>query len=331
MRRVVVLGGYGHLGRLCVREIVENTDAHVSVAGRSVQRADALALSYGKRVTGAYCNALDPRTVERALDGAAVVVACCGGDLLPPIDVALRVRVPFIGLTALPLDARTRAALGERAWQAQVPLVLQAGGVPGLPGIAAELLVRCVPEIGELRIATTGPWLETETALRDVRAYHERHPEPMSSVGRWLPLRVGLTPEGGTRSVRASASADLEGFAESHLVERLSYLEPPRGALVRGIERLCSNKTEGGFALTARATMLGEREPAASVDVCAASPLLPAAVIAGALVAAALEGTLPAGLLTPREALNPVRVLRALEKRGVRVATARAGAASATG
>ena len=64
-----------------------------------------------------------------------------------------------------------------------------------------------------------------------------------------------------------------------------------------------------------------EGGPTASVEFYARSPLLPAAAIAGALVAGALEGALSAGLQTPREALNPALALRELEKRGVRVST----------
>ena len=321
MRQVVVLGGYGHIGRLCVRELVERTDAHVVVAGRSVQRADALALSYGERVRGAYCNALDPRTVERALAGSEAVVACCGGDLLPLIDVALNVRVPFIGLTPVALDKRVRDLLGERSWQAGLPLVLQAGAVPGLLGIACELLVRSLPEIQELRVASTGPWLETEAALRDHRQYRARSPEPQGRAGRWLPVRWTFA-EVGARALRASSSADLEGFAEAHCVERLSYLEPARGPLARGLDRLRGDDAELSFALAAQATLLGaEGGPTASVEFYARSPLLPAAAIAGALVAGALEGALSAGLQTPRDALNPALALRELEKRGVRVST----------
>jgi hypothetical protein len=138
-----------------------------------------------------------------------------------------------------------------------------------------------------------------------------------------FPLRWAFPIEVGSRSVRASMSADLERFTESHLVERLNYLEPTHGALVRGLERLRRDAADQRFALSARATVEGgEREAAAGIDLYAESPLLPAAALAGVLVNAVLDGSIAAGLQTPREALNPARALRDLEKRGVRVSMA---------
>lgn len=319
MRQVVVLGGYGHLGRLCVRELVEHTDVRITVAGRSVQRADALALVYGERVRGVYCNALDARTVARTIEGSDAVLACCGGDLLALIDAALDARSAFVGMTPLALDARIWELIGERAWKAQVPVILQAGALPGLPGIVAELLVRGVSEIRELRIVSTGPWLESQTAAHDQGSFAARRSEPLGRAGRLFPLRWAF-PEVGSRSVRASTSADLEGFSQSHLVEQLNYLEPANGVVARGLARLVRDASEPAFALAARATIAGDqRGAAAGIDLYAESPLLPAAALAGALIGAALEGSIAAGVQTPREALNPARAIRQLEKRGVRV------------
>jgi len=304
MRAVVVLGGYGRLGRLCVHDLASRVSANLVVAGRNLQRAESLALSLGERASGVYVDAHDPRTLARALDGASAVLACTSGDSLLALQTALELRVPFVGVSPLPLEARSRAHVAELAWRAQVPVVLWAGALPGLPGILAEALVRHLPTIRRLRIASSEPVPSGDAV-------------PQPARGRWLPELWRFADPIGVRPVVPGASPDLEGFVESHCVETLEFLEPPRGLIGRSWYRLAARGPETGFALAARA------EPAASIELSAASPLVAAAALASAIVAAILTGgVVPAGLSAPREALNPAFALAELEKRGVRVSAA---------
>ncbi len=325
MRGVVVLGGYGRLGRLCVHELAGRTRAPLCVAGRSLQRAESLALSFGERARGMYVNAHDPRTLARALEGAGAVVSCCGGDQLVALQTALELRVPFVGLSPASLEPRSRARLAELAWRAQVPVVLWAGALPGLPGVLAEALVRKLPAIRRLRIASTGGYFETETARSE-----KRLPTPPGDVSRRAALRR-LVPElwrfaepVGACPVMPSWSPDLDGFAESHCVETLDYLEPPRGAIGRSLRLLVAGQPKPGFALAASACCDPDPAAPASAEIAlfAHNVLIPAAALASAITGAILEGTVPAGLSTPREALHPALLLGELEKRGVRISGA---------
>ena len=307
-----MLGGYGHLGRRCVRELVQRTGAHLVVAGRNVQRADAVTVGFGERLRSAYCDASDMRTLRRTLEGAAAVVACCGGELTSAISAALSTRVPFVGLSALPLDERSRDVLGETAWKAQVPVVLQAGAVPGLPGVLAESLVRRVRSIRELRIASTGPWQQTETARSDAR-------RARTGSARALPVRFRFPAPLGRRWLSVSESLDLAGFAEAHCVEQLVYLEPYPWLRARLLGPAAA-KSHTPFVVSAEARVdAGRHEPVARIDVSCSDAPAAACAVAGSLVEAILARELPAGLLTPREALPPARILRDLEKSGARV------------
>jgi len=323
MRAVVVLGGYGRLGRLCVHELAARTQAKLIVAGRSLQRAESLALSFGERARGLYVNAYDPRTLARALDGAGALVACCGGDQLVALQTALELRVPFVGLSPVGLEARSRARLAELAWRAQVPVVLSAGALPGLPGILAEALVRKLPAIRRLRIASTGSYAETETARRDLQRFPTPHGDVSTrdALRRLLPELWRFAEPIGMRPVAPSFSPDLEGFAESHCVETLSYLEPSRGVIGRSLRRLVARQPDAGFGLAATASCDPDpaAPPTAGIELFAHNTLIPAAAIACALSVAILEGRVPAGLSTPREVLHPASALGELEKRGVRI------------
>jgi len=310
MAQVVILGGYGRVGRRCAREIAEQTRTHLVIAGPSIQKAESVALGLGGRAVAAYGNAQDPRTISRILEGVEVLVACCP-DLQPAVlEIAIGMRVAVVAVSTLSISGPRREALAEQAWRAQVPVVIHAGAIPGLPGVLADWLVRRLPSLAELRIASTGPWIGTPSAARDVaRAAPER------PSGLRLPQRYAFGSAVGTLAMRASACADLVGFADAHCVERLTYLEPIDGRLRRALRPL-----PRAFALDAQAWAESTGGPPdARIELAATDARVAAAALAGSLVAGALANALPAGLLVPREARNPALVLADLEKRGVSV------------
>jgi hypothetical protein len=324
MSRVIVVGGYGHLGSRCVNELVEMTLSEVVVAGRSAQPAERLALAYGERVRGAYADADDARTLHQLVPEADCLLLCSGPDCLPALEVALEARVACIAAGPIGLERTSRRVLAERAWSAQVPIVLEAGAIPGLAGVVAERLVRAMPEIEVLRIASSGPWDRTPAARSAVenareasgRARHYRD-------GEWSPATpsrsVQLEMPGplGARRLRPAAAPEFDGFPEAHCVGNLVYLEPTRGPLERAMEWVMGPLPPSPFVLRAEAT--GPRAESAFVQVEAADPCLAAAVSLAALVQGALADRIPAGVSSPREALNPAAHLAALEKRGLRV------------
>jgi len=316
---IVVLGGYGRVGRHCVLELVTRTRAPLRIAGRNAQRAESLALSVGERASATYTDAADTRILARTLEGAAAVVACCGGDMLAVLQTALELRVPVVSLSPVPLDPRHKSHLADRAWQAQVPVVLHAGAVPGIPGLLAESLVRRVPAIHSLRIASTGPFAATETAAADQRAQRLALAAE-SRRGRRLPELWRFSDPVGRRAVGGATSADLAGFAATHLVRDLGYLEPREGALARAMARVVTRSSGAGFAVSARAFAAADaNEPAAEIEVSGPDILVLAAALAAGVTAAIGEGKVAAGLSLAREALSPALQLADLEKRGARV------------
>jgi len=324
---VIVLGGYGRLGSLCVQEIAETTAARIVVGGRSVQRADRLALGYGDRAHGAYANASDGRTLGSVIAGASALVVCSGADMATALGVALEHRIPTVCAGATSLPERTLETLRERAWSAQVPLVLQAGAVPGLPGVCAEWLVRRVEEIDTLRIVSTGPWAGSGAALESIAAsrngsanleYRDRE----WRRGRPRSTRFHFPEPVGTRSVRTARTSELTRFPDAHCVRSLLYLEPSEGRIARGLDRVLGLESEPRFALVAEAFAQENPEtPIGRVALSAPDALRAAAAAIGILVRGLLARRIPAGVTTPREALNPSALLDGLQKRGVEVAS----------
>ena len=313
-----MLGGYGRVGSACVEELISTTSCRVVIAGPSVQRAERAALAWGARACGAYANAADPRALDDALPDAAAIVACTSSPPLAALERALETRVPFVSVTRMGLAQSRLRQLGERAWEAQTPVVVHAGAVPGLPGITADALLRRFERVRSLRIASTGigtpqpeRWFE---ALRDTVAGRDLH-----ELTRWRPPQRFRFP-GGVRLVAPGSSLDLADFAQSHQVDAVRYCEPDRGPIGAAAASLFRWRSPESFTLVAEAYVEGGgAEPAGRVVVRAESPERAAAATAGLLVRAILAGSVPAGVLCPHQAVSPATALGALDKRGVRV------------
>jgi hypothetical protein len=313
---IAVLGGYGALGGAVVAELLRTTVLGIVIAGRNEQQARRVALALGERTRGAYADASDPRTLPDLLDGAALAISCASGLPRAVLERAVALRVPLIDLTPLPLERGARRALGERAWEARVPIVVHAGAVPGLAGVAAEFLVRRTGAPERLRIASSGPWHGTEGARADLAELErlQKSQEPLLARLRAAPGAEPFPPPIGRMRVRARRAPELEGFRELHGVGELSYVEADPGPL----GRLLGRAPGEGFALRAVARARGGRE----CELLVTAPDVPsaAAALAAALARAALRRELPAGLCAAHEARNPGVLLGELRGAGLGVA-----------
>lgn len=314
MPEVVVLGGYGRLGTACVRELLETTKCGVVIAGPSVQRAEWAALSFGERTRGAYANATDPRTIGSIVADAAAILACSTAPPLAALELALEARVPFVALSSLEPAPGSLRSIAERAWAAQVPIVLHAGAVPGLPGVCAEFLVRRFDHIRRLRVASTGPCASRISAWATARGVSNLL---RRSLELRFPQRIEFPRGVDRRWVSRARTPELAGFAESNCVDELDYLESARSLLALGTESPAAAADASDFAVVAEAFVGEERSPAARIGLRARDLVTAAGVAGVTLVRAILAGSVPNGLLAPHEALNPGLYLHALAKRGI--------------
>ena len=101
-QQVVVLGGYGAVGRHVVAALAaEPAVAQVVVAGRSIARAERVAAAHPGRARAATVELADEHAVARVLKDAAVVVACVPDDDGGSARAALARGVHFVDLSAL--------------------------------------------------------------------------------------------------------------------------------------------------------------------------------------------------------------------------------------
>ncbi len=139
---VVVYGATGHTGRFIVAELLERGFAPV-VSGRDAARLEALAEQSGAAAVRP-ATVDDPRSLDRALAGAAAVVNCAGPFAVtggPVVEAALRARIPYVD-TAAEIEANAsmfadHAAAARTSGTPVVPAMAFYGGLGDLLATAA--------------------------------------------------------------------------------------------------------------------------------------------------------------------------------------------------
>ena len=140
---ILIVGGYGVVGRRIAAELAPDYPGSVAIAGRNPTRAHAAALAVGHGTRGRRIDITDPSSIASALDGVGVVISCIdqpGRSLLwAAIDRGLRYTDITPHLTELgrgagyeKIDAAARAS-GAR-------LVLGTGIVPGISNVMMRAL-----------------------------------------------------------------------------------------------------------------------------------------------------------------------------------------------
>lgn len=131
---ILVIGGYGEVGRHVAERILTMGSAEVSVAiaGRDRRKADALAAKLGQRAQAMTLDATDADAVGRDVAASRVVILCteAGSDVVT--EYFIKARVPLASVAASSSILRSLASRNLAAQSAGVTLVKDVGLAPGL-------------------------------------------------------------------------------------------------------------------------------------------------------------------------------------------------------
>ena len=146
---IVVVGGYGAVGRTVCAELADRFPGRVFAAGRSVERAEAFSREMGGRVLPLRLDLADPVGAAGALGDARVVVACAEtGDAAFAREVLGR-GVSYVDISASHAFLQRVEGLDALARRRGTTAVLSVGLVPGLTNLLAK---HCADVLGgELR------------------------------------------------------------------------------------------------------------------------------------------------------------------------------------
>ena len=152
--RVVVVGGTGFYGRHLVRDVLDHTDADVTVVSRRPP-----ARGFGDlRVSHVAADVADVAALVRVVTGAAVVANCAGPfqaladrpQPLGPLHAALEAGVPYVDIGE---DGSFRASALRAATDARAPVLPGVSVVSALQEIAMADLARGLDRVAEIRCA----------------------------------------------------------------------------------------------------------------------------------------------------------------------------------
>lgn len=181
MTRFLILGGYGFTGRLLAKHLLVRTDAGITIAGRHLEKAQALAEQLNAGHTGGRATAL---RVD-ASDKASLIAALHEVDMLVVaaptthftqtiIDAALEANVDYLDLQ---LDARKIELLRSHASRIETQgrcFITEAGFHPGLPSAMVRFAAAHLDRIddalvaGYLNMGSTLPYSEAVDELMDI-------------------------------------------------------------------------------------------------------------------------------------------------------------------
>ncbi|MCB8987350.1 MAG: saccharopine dehydrogenase NADP-binding domain-containing protein [Ardenticatenaceae bacterium] len=157
---ILILGGYGSTGRPLTSLLLQETDASLVVAGRSLDRAQAWAEQLNAptgaaRVSARRADAADPASLRAALDGVDVLIVASSTAVYTAnvVQAALEARVDYLDV----IYAREKTAVLQQ-YAPQIAaagccFVTDGGFHPGLP---AALVRYAAPHFDQLTSANVG-------------------------------------------------------------------------------------------------------------------------------------------------------------------------------
>ena len=199
MENVLIVGGYGEVGRRTAAHLLQNSKTTVTVAGRSFHKAEALAVQLGSRATPLQLDSNDSASVQKALEPHPLVVNCVDLKELHLIFESARRGLTLIDATAsygywqrvFPLKAQVE----ERGAR----VLLGAGLIPGITNVMAKAAHDALGGLTSLQTNTLlrmssshGEAATTYTLLEAGQTYHfPAAPQPERSFVQHK--TVGLT------------------------------------------------------------------------------------------------------------------------------------------
>lgn len=169
MARVLILGGYGHSGRALARHLRARSDAHIVLAGRHLNKAEAQASEInqtygGDQVSAMRVDATDAESLRRALKSFTMLVVAApttqhAGEV---ISAALDSGVDYLDIQ-LDLDKLNILNSLSKAIEAKGRcFITEAGFHPGLPAAMVRL---AAAEIDQLQATAIGCYLNMGPSL----------------------------------------------------------------------------------------------------------------------------------------------------------------------
>jgi saccharopine dehydrogenase (NAD+, L-lysine-forming) len=213
---ILIVGGYGVVGRRIVSELAPDYPNRIVIAGRHLARAENAAAAIGHGARGRSVDVAEPSSIASALEGVAVVISCIDQRGRPLLWAAVELGLRYTDITPHLTELGRGAAyekIDDAARKSGAKLVLGTGIVPGISNVIVRALAGALGGADEI-----------ETSLL-LGAGDISGPASFDYFLQELAMSFDIYVDGNERSVRA--------FSDPRLVEypppvggQRSYLFP---------------------------------------------------------------------------------------------------------
>ncbi len=155
MEKIVVLGGYGEMGRIISIDLAETADKfRIVIAGRDGKKAEAFAKSFNKpNIIGVGADLNNHKQMKQVLEGAKVLINATNYYFnVQVMKTALKAHVNYIDLGGLYHTTLKQLRLHDKFKKAKIIALLGCGSTPGITNIMAHYGAEKLDRIHEIHI-----------------------------------------------------------------------------------------------------------------------------------------------------------------------------------
>ena len=145
--RIVVVGGYGAVGRVAARALAGRFPGQVVVAGRTSTRAEALAAGSGGDLVPVRLDVTDPVELARVLEGTDVLLMCADRGNAAVARQCLARGIDCVDVSASDVVLTSIQGLDGLARATGATAVLSVGLAPGVTNLLAR---RCLDHLEDV-------------------------------------------------------------------------------------------------------------------------------------------------------------------------------------
>ena len=138
-RDILIVGGYGTVGRRSAADLAPDYPGRIVVAVRSLEKATQLAAELGQSVHARRADVDDPASIEAALDSVGVVVSCIDQREPHLLRTAIGHGLAYTDITPHLMQRRPTQAMKAEAARTGARILLGAGIAPGISNMLARL------------------------------------------------------------------------------------------------------------------------------------------------------------------------------------------------
>ncbi len=350
-KRILVVGGYGGVGRTIATLLSNELPRQVIVAGRNYQKASKLAVELDGRVLPLQLDISDTTFPENLLDNVALVVMCVDQQETRFVEECIRRGIDYIDITASYDFLSKLEALDEEAKIHGSTVVLSVGLAPGLTNLLASyakskveavehidifVMLGLGEEHGEAAVRWTVENINAEFQIHDadgsrrVQSFHEGKSTLFpDGLGRRRAYRFNFPDQHiipRTLEIRSASTwlcfdsalmTNLFAFSERVSILKLLRFRKIQNASVSMLRRVHFGSDI--FVLKAQAyTGADAEDPSFECSLIGNGEGRATSIVVAKVALLAFKSTFPSGLLHLEQLIEPQAFFEELKEEGLR-------------